>query len=385
MKRSGARGDGRGDGASFSEKRRRLNVEQRQGCKGVFLTTNTGDRHAIREFMNLMNQFLPEDDSRKPEMSTERGAADEVTDALASELATLREGQRRFIPMKDLLKGAIFIRFTREEDIPSEILHGLMERMVAQPGVFSCRHIARIIPVDATAPPTVAGLLSIVRPLIAKQMLHSRAARRSAADGDGREEDRGDAPAGSERTPKAAEGAASAGERNAVSTEAGESQGDAKGDETADPVKDVGGRPSEKRGKETEQGDNHEGEVVSTWSCQYTSRGFDTVKKQVVLDLLAEEVGSAYKVNIRESEFSIVVECNPIFFGASIVRDYGKFFRYNMHRCCHPEEGKESSSGQTPGEGPESSAPPTAETDASDAHAAAPETGGQCGVETGNK
>ncbi|KFH17182.1 hypothetical protein TGMAS_233830B, partial [Toxoplasma gondii MAS] len=240
-----------------------------------------------------------------------RGAADEVTDALASELATLREGQRRFIPMKDLLKGAIFIRFTREEDIPSEILHGLMERMVAQPGVFSCRHIARIIPVDATAPPTVAGLLSIVRPLIAKQMLHSRAARRSAADGDGREEDRGDAAAGSEPTPKAAEGAASAGERNAVSTEAGESQGDAKGDETADPVKDVGGRPSEKRGKETEQGDNHEGEVVSTWSCQYTSRGFDTVKKQVVLDLLAEEVGSAYKVNIRESEFSIVVECNP--------------------------------------------------------------------------
>ena len=25
------------------------------------------------------------------------------------------------------------------------------------------------------------------------------------------------------------------------------------------------------------------------------------------------------------------------FFGVSLVRDYGRLFRYNLHRCCHPE------------------------------------------------
>nr|CEL67544.1 TPA: hypothetical protein BN1204_033430 [Neospora caninum Liverpool] len=379
-RRGGGRG-GRGEGVSFSEKRRRLNVDT-SGCKGVFLTTNTGERQA----------FLPENDSRKPETHAERGAADEVTEALASELASLREGQKRFVPMKDLLKGAIFIQFTREEDVPSVLLHGLMERVLAQPGVFSCRHISRMVPVDVTAPPTLEGLLSIARPLVAKTMPHSRASERVDSGENAKALSSGETPSGEKSTEK--EGTADGGDRKAATQKAaGEAASNDReegktaaegGDRCAEPEastrKNTEGREQsggsaegaseakegQPTGKDQATGDNAEPtKTVSTWSCQYTSRSFDTVKKQAVLDLLADEVGPAYKVNIRESEFSIVVECNPIFCGVSIVRDYGKFFRYNLHRCCHSDQEKDTQSSR--------SDPPREELDSSsDAQNAAP-------------
>lgn len=39
-----------------ASQRRRLNVDGGQKCRGVFLSTNTNEKSAIREFMNLMQQ-----------------------------------------------------------------------------------------------------------------------------------------------------------------------------------------------------------------------------------------------------------------------------------------------------------------------------------------
>ncbi|PFH38464.1 hypothetical protein BESB_008060 [Besnoitia besnoiti] len=330
MKRQGGpfppRGGQKGN-VSFSEKRRRLNVDGK-GCKGVFLTTNTSEKHAIREFMNLIHQYLPDKDAHNAEAHAERSAADEVTDALKSELASLQRHQKRFVPMKDLLKGAIFIQFTHDDDIPSAILHGLMTRILEEPGVFSCRHISRILPVDATAEPTLEGLRRIVRMLVATSMPFSRAAQR-VRDGESDARPADSAASGQDGAQAPETGAAAAAPSGAKETDGNtteETEGDAaKPKETGEEAKGAAQ-------------DSEAPSIVSTWSCQYTSRSFDTVKKQTVLDLLADEVGPAYKVNIREAEFSIVVECNPVFFGVAMAHDFGKLFRYNLHRCCHPEE-----------------------------------------------
>lgn len=134
-----------------------------------------------------------------------------------------------------------------------------------------------------------------LRELIAKTMPHSRAAERVGGSQDG------------EKQAGAVE-AKVQGEASLSAKETADVAGNAEG----------GGKPEDSRNEEkkaeTDDKDKQApaSQWVSTWSCQYTSRSFDTVKKQQILDLLTDEVGPSYKVNLKESEFSIIVECNPV-------------------------------------------------------------------------
>ncbi|PHJ22906.1 transmembrane protein [Cystoisospora suis] len=338
----GGGGSGRGHGslagASFSEKRRRLNVDGTQRCRGVFLSTNSNDKQAIREFMNLMQQCLSNDGhSSGTEEGHEQGegrrsAADEVTDGLTSELQELRHQRSRFIPMKDLIKGVTYIQFTKEGDVPSVLIHGLMKYAATHRETISCRHVSRLVPVDVTTEPNLESFRRAIRELVAKTMPHSRAAERVSGAGKG--EKSGETPAEQVEAPPCTNAKETPENVNIV--QEGEKHESGKTEE-------------EKKGEKPQTNGQGKQETVSrwvsTWSCQYTSRSFDTVKKQQILDLLTDEVGPSYKVNLKESEFSIIVECNPIFFGACIARDYGIYARYNLHRCCHPDEDAAQSGG----------------------------------------
>ena len=53
-------------------------------------------------------------------------------------------------------------------------------------------------------------------------------------------------------------------------------------------------------------------EIKGTWACAFSSRGFGTVKKEAVLDLLAHEIGRTYKVDITNAQHTFLVEVNPV-------------------------------------------------------------------------
>ena len=53
-------------------------------------------------------------------------------------------------------------------------------------------------------------------------------------------------------------------------------------------------------------------DIKGTWACAFSSRGFDTLKKTQVLELLTREVGPAYKVDISKAEHTFLVEVNPV-------------------------------------------------------------------------
>ena len=58
-----------------------------------------------------------------------------------------------------------------------------------------------------------------------------------------------------------------------------------------------------------------EGEGIGTrgsWACAYSSRGYKTIKKEEVLQLLTSAVGAAYRVDINNAQHTFIVEVNPV-------------------------------------------------------------------------
>lgn len=91
----------------------------------------------------------------------------------------------------------------------------------------------------------------------------------------------------------------------------------------------------------------------SLWAVQFQRRsGMTTLDRDAVVEVIGSMVGTGYTVNLGQPEYSILVEVNNVrnlillylycqpsqtFCGMSVVRDYTRLKRYNLHRICHPE------------------------------------------------
>ncbi|XP_026194285.1 uncharacterized protein LOC34623779 [Cyclospora cayetanensis] len=319
--------------------------------------------------------------------------ADAVAAGLFDELRSLSDKRKRFEVHQQLLPGVVFIRFTDPSDIPSEICHGLLHVARKHPGKYSCRYASRLLPVDVCVGPALDALEAELRSLCALKLPLSNAATKSYPD---RELASGDLQVAPAETADAAaapehaetplsgtaaktapEDAAPSGAPGAVADPTGPAAATdaeeariavaATPREAAAQATATSGAQSSGSGELQQQEqpsvsvfslwwmeqtrDNREPRSsphpaltlpLETWACAFSSRGFGTVKKEQVLEVLTREVGRAYKVDIANATSTFLIEANPYFFGVSLVRDYGCLYRYNLHRCCHPEAEEES-------------------------------------------
>lgn len=309
-----------------------------KGCKGVFLTCNRQPLDACNEFINLLDRYLEEYGSPATAKTAKDEAqscvAEDVAAGISAELASMSERAKRFQVHSQLLPGVVFIRFTLEDDVPSELCHGLLKCALEHPGKYSCRHASRLLPIDTCAHPSLDDLTATTKQLCSQTLQYSNAALGtysdppvSATEKKKENVDKIQAPAASETDCKQAAATApdTNGSKEAAETQAPEVQEKTKPPE-GESSTDVPIPPAPVT------------EIKGTWACAFSSRGFGTVKKQQVLDLVSHEVGKNYKVDINNAQHTFLVEVNPYFFGVSVVKDYGRLFRYNLHRCCHPEE-----------------------------------------------
>ncbi|OEH77708.1 hypothetical protein cyc_07925 [Cyclospora cayetanensis] len=293
------RGQSGGRGTGIISKRRKLEVGK--SCKGVFLTCNKQPIDACKEFLNILDRYLEEYstcsrlEGREGEALNKgngehdagnRCNADAVAAGLFDELRSLSDKRKRFEVHQQLLPGVVFIRFTDPSDIPSEICHGLLHVARKHPGKYSCRYASRLLPVDVCVGPALDALEAELRSLCALKLPLSNAATKSYPD---RELASGDLQVAPAETADAA----------------------AAPEHAETPLSGSSPHPALTL-------------PLETWACAFSSRGFGTVKKEQVLEVLTREVGRAYKVDIANAT------------------DYGCLYRYNLHRCCHPEAEEES-------------------------------------------
>ncbi|KAL8429604.1 hypothetical protein Efla_007461 [Eimeria flavescens] len=314
-------------------KRRQLDVGR--SCKGVILTCNRQPHEACKEFLNLLERpavadqtdsmcslaatelmswllaallrrlvpgrQLPRCFSAQPRIESQLAdfcreregelcIADDVAVGISAELESMASRTKRFQVYSQLLPGVAFIRFTREEDVPSAICHGLLRRALENPGLYSCRHASRVLPVDVCSSPAYSDFAAAARRLC-KRALPLSAAALGLDGADGGE--------------PAAAAAAAAAPKTVESSSVDKAEGASAGSPEEE-------SESSSRGVEGEASAERE-----TWACAFSSRGFGTVKKDEVVELLARLVGSKYKVDIKHAKHTLLVEVNPL---ASVVR-----------------------------------------------------------------
>ncbi|KAL8271483.1 hypothetical protein Esti_004518 [Eimeria stiedai] len=227
-------------------------------------------------------------------------------------------------------QGVAFIRFIREEDVPSVVCHGLLRRILDNPGLYSCRHASRLLPVDVCASPCLPDFVAAARRLCAQALPLSAAALglgRAEAAAEGAE-----ACAAKTDETRQASSPQSAEAADSTETESPESEAPSASKSSNSGSNSSSNSSSSSEGPAVGEGSRE------TWACAFSSRGFGTVVKEQVIEALAKLVGNKYKVDITHATHTLLVEVNPYFFGVSLVPDYGAFYRYNLHRCCHPEE-----------------------------------------------
>lgn len=338
-KDGGKRGRSGGHGTGIMSKRRQLGIGK--GCKGVFLTCNRQALDASNEFINLLDRYLEEygssDTAEKAKVEAESCVAEDVAAGISAELASMMDHAKRFQVHSQLLPGIVFIQFTREDDVPSDLCHGLLRCALENPGKYSCRHASRLLPMDICAYPSLESLAAVIKRLCSETLQYSNAALGiypdppvSAKEKVEKETDANPKPSATSETETNSKDAAAA---------ASEENGRKEAAETQEPEEQETTKQTE--GKSTSAAlmpSPEETEIKGTWACAFSSRGFRTVKKEQVLDLMTLNVGKNYKVDINNAQHTFLIEANPYFFGVSVVRDYGRFHRYNLHRCCHPEE-----------------------------------------------
>ncbi|KAL8442355.1 hypothetical protein Emed_007328 [Eimeria media] len=221
-----------------------------------------------------------------------------------------------------------------------------------------CRHASRLLPVDVCASPSLPDFVAAARRLCAQALplsavalgLEPAASAEAAAEG----KEAAEASAAKPEETQQASSLPEKGTANSAETETCASEAPSAGKSSSSSSNTSSNSTNTSSNSSSNSSSNNssnsssssEGSAVDegskeTWACAFSSRGFGTVKKEQVVEALAALVGKNYKVDITHARHTLLVEVNPYFFGVSVVPDYGAFYRYNLHRCCHPEEEKE--------------------------------------------
>jgi len=214
----------------------------------------------------------PEEVDSIKEQST---IASAISKEVAAEISQL--DYSRFVPVKNLVKGVSFVRFTYETDVPSEAVEAIFAKAIEKESCIGCRWTCRLIPVDISCKPFPDNFERAVAPLLARWF---------------------PSPAPKAKIEEASPGSLSK---------------DGK-DETI-----ISATPA------------------ITWGCQYVSRHTNTLPREKVYEIVGNIIGKEYKVDLTDSDLTVLIEVNPVFCGASVVRNFHKFAKYNLFRVCHPE------------------------------------------------
>ncbi|KAL7065635.1 hypothetical protein ACR3K2_39190 [Cryptosporidium serpentis] len=265
----------------FINQNKRKKWKLDSNSKGILMSVSADSRAttAFKDIVAIFNDISPIED-----ISINNNKYN-VNDNLQSEILQLRSNIERFSLIGNISRCLILIKFDRTEDLPSEIVAKVMNKAYNEyinnnkssySNILSSRFISRLIPLDYICMPSSNELKNILKLAIIKNF----------------------------------------------------------------PYCFISGKGSNI--DYLNQNENQEYKI--SWSCCYSSRHNKvSLKRQVVYDICSEliwglesniydKLKKIYPVNLENPTKTILVEVTGKFCGISIVNEYHKHFKYNLHQ-----------------------------------------------------
>ncbi|CAE7332110.1 Thumpd1 [Symbiodinium necroappetens] len=81
--------------------------------------------------------------------------------------------------------------------------------------------------------------------------------------------------------------------------------------------------------------------AATTWALEFKARNTNTLKKEAVLEVLDAIIPKGHhKVNLNDPAKCILVEVQPSWCGLSVVENWARLKKYNLHALTTPEDNK---------------------------------------------